>query len=80
MLASGDEVLSLAGAFLDIGARTVVAPMFTVSDAVTRQVMTQVYRSVAEGSGFAEAIRVAAADDDPGLSFTAGSFTCFGAG
>jgi len=79
VLATGAEVLSLAGSFLDMGARTVVAPLFTVSDAATHAVMSSLHRSLAAGSDAASALRAAAESDDPGTRFTALSFICVGA-
>ncbi len=79
VMASGDEVLGLANAFLSLGARTVIAPLFTVSDEATASVMRSVHRSLAKGSDAAAALLDARRSPDPLLAFTAGSFICFGA-
>jgi tetratricopeptide (TPR) repeat protein len=79
VLATGTEVLSLAGSFLHMGARTVIAPLFTVSDAATHAVMSSLHRSLAAGLDAASALRSAAESDDPGTRFTALSFVCVGA-
>ena len=77
--ASGEEVLSLAGSFLSIGARTVIAPLYTVSDKVTATVMRAFHRSLAAGGDPAAALLAARQDDDESVALTAGSFVCFGA-
>ncbi len=79
VLASGEEVLGLASAFLSLGARTVVAPIFSVSDEATATVMRSVHRSIAAGLDPAAALLAARQSADPLIAFTAGSFTCFGA-
>jgi tetratricopeptide (TPR) repeat protein len=79
VMASGDEVLGLANAFLSLGAKTVIAPLFTVSDEATASVMRSVHRSIAKGNDAAAALLDARQSPDPLLAFTAGSFTCFGA-
>jgi CHAT domain-containing protein len=77
--ASGDEVLSLAGSFLAMGARTVIAPLFTVSDEMTAQLMRSFHQALATGSDPATALLAARSVDDPMIALTAGSFVCFGA-
>ena len=79
LVASGEEVVSLAGAFLAIGARTVVAPLFTVSDRLTAGVMTEVYDTMATGRTLPEAFALARSSENPAMSFTAASFGIFGA-
>ncbi|MDX2344316.1 MAG: CHAT domain-containing protein [Acidimicrobiia bacterium] len=78
VMASGDEILGLANAFLSIGTRTVVAPLFTVSDAATATVMKSLHHSLAAGIDPATALHQARQTNDPLLAFTAGSFACFG--
>jgi len=78
VLASGDEVLSLAGSFLAMGARRVIAPVFTVSDEATSAVMSSMYRSLAGGADPATALLAAAESDDPSIAFTARSFSSYG--
>lgn len=79
VLASGDEVLGLASAFLSLGAGTVVAPLFTVSDEATATVMRSVHQSLAAGRDPATALFEARNSDDALVAFTAGSFASFGA-
>ncbi|MCP4307860.1 MAG: CHAT domain-containing protein [bacterium] len=79
VMASGDEVLGLANAFLSLGSTTVVAPLFTVSDEATASVMRSVHRSLAAGNDAATALLAARQTPDALIAFTAGSFACFGA-
>jgi len=79
VLATGSEVLSLAGSFLSMGARTVVAPLFSVSDEVTNQVMLGLHKSLAAGDDPATALLAAADSDDLRVRFTGRSFICVGA-
>ncbi|MEA2001844.1 MAG: CHAT domain-containing tetratricopeptide repeat protein [Actinomycetota bacterium] len=79
VLATGDEVMGMASAFLALGTRTVVAPLFTVSDEATATVMRRFHEAHAAGQDAAEALDTAASSDDPIAAFTARSFACFGA-
>jgi CHAT domain-containing protein len=79
VLATGAEVLSIAGSFLSMGARSVVAPLFTVSDEVTHTVMSSMHRSMGNGLDPAHALVAAAQCNDPTTRFTARSFVCVGA-
>lgn len=79
VLATGTEVLSLAGSFLSMGTRTVIAPLFSVSDEVTNMVMSSVHRSLAAGVDPSAALLEAADSDDRSVNFTARSFICVGA-
>ncbi len=56
---SGDGVHGLRRAFQVAGAETVVASLWRVDDAVTRDLMVRFYQVLAEGRGRAEALRVA---------------------
>ncbi len=78
VLASGDEVVSLAGSFLAMGARTVVAPLFTVSDQATATAMGSLHAALATGTDPAAALLSIRNGSDPEVAFTAGSFNCFG--
>ena len=78
VLASGDEVLGLASAFLSLGAKTVVAPLFTVSDEATAVVMQSLHQSIAAGADAPDALLEARHHSDPLVAFTAGSFISFG--
>ena len=78
VLASGEEVVSLAGSFLSMGARTVLAPLFTVSDETTYRVMGLLQDAVAAGQDAAAALSSIRNSADPAIAFTAGSFACFG--
>ncbi|MCP3994077.1 MAG: CHAT domain-containing protein [bacterium] len=80
VLASGEEVVSLAGSFLSMGARTVVAPLFTVSDETTYRVMGMLQSALATGGDAAAALFDIRHSEDPAVAFTAGSFSCFGTG
>jgi hypothetical protein len=53
---SGDEVVSLANAFLSAGARSVVSTLWPVPDAGTRALMTRFYAHLAAGQGKAAAL------------------------
>jgi hypothetical protein len=80
VLASGDEVVSLAGAFLALGARTVVAPLFTVSDQATSVMMGALHSALLAGSDPSTALLSIRNSAEPAVSFTAASFNCYGAG
>ena len=56
---SGDEVVSLANAFLSAGARSVVSTLWPVPDAGTRALMTRFYAHLAAGQGKAAALSAA---------------------
>lgn len=56
---SGDEVVSLANAFLLAGARSVVSTLWAVPDAGMRDLMTRFYDHLALGSGKAAALSAA---------------------
>jgi hypothetical protein len=79
VMASGDEVMSIAAAFLSLGSRTVVAPLFSVSDEITTAVMTRFHQGLRSGLDCAQALFAAGADSDPRVAFTAKSFSSFGA-
>ncbi len=79
VMASGAEIMSIAGAFLSLGSRTVVAPVFTVSDEMTAAVMSRFHEELASGLDGAQALLAAGSTSDPLLAFTARSFSCFGA-
>ncbi len=79
VLASGEEVLSLAGSFLALGARTVLAPLFTVSDVATAEVMRALHAMLAAGVDPASALLEIRRSTVGAVAFTAGSFSCFGA-
>jgi hypothetical protein len=79
VIASGDEVLGLAGAFLGLGSRTVIAPLFTVSDSATATAMIAFHKRLTAGRDPAAALAEIRNSDDPVVAFTARSFTCFGA-
>ena len=80
VLTSGDEIIGLAAAFLGLGAHSVVAPMFSVSDEATAGVMGSLHRAVAGGADLAEALVQARRGVDPISEFTVRSFSCFGTG
>jgi CHAT domain-containing protein/tetratricopeptide (TPR) repeat protein len=79
VMASGDEIAGLAAAFLSLGSRVVVAPLFTVSDEATAVVMSRFHTRLAAGEDAATALAATRHDDDPVVAFTARSFACFGA-
>jgi len=79
VMATAHEVVSLAGAFLNLGARTVVAPLFTVSDAATLVVMRYVQNAIETDVDPATSLAALKSAEDPVVAFTAGSFVCFGA-
>jgi CHAT domain-containing protein len=79
VLASGDEVLSMAGSFLSSGARTVVAPLYTVSDEATALLMRSLYAQMEEGDDPAAALFAIRNGADLDLAFTAAVFACYGA-
>jgi hypothetical protein len=79
VVASGDEIMSIADAFLSLGSRTVVAPLLTVSDEMTALVMNRFHRALASGLDAAHALVAAGEDPEPQIAFTAGAFSCFGA-
>ena len=79
VIASGEEVMGLATAFLRLGARTVIAPLFEVSDAATAVVMDALHRALRGGADPAEALAGAGATaSDPVAVFTARCFAVFG--
>lgn len=79
VMASGDEIAGLAAAFLSLGSRVVVAPLFTVSDQATAVVMSRFHTRIAAGEDAATALAATRHNDDPVVAFTAKSFACFGA-
>lgn len=78
LLASGEEVAGLAGAFLSLGSKAVVAPLFTVSDEATAKVMSEFHTHLAAGNDAATALAATRDHADPVVAFTARSFVCFG--
>jgi CHAT domain-containing protein len=78
VIASGDEVIGLAGAFLSLGAKTVIAPLFTVSDAATAAMMIRFHEQLATGIDAAAALAELRTSTNPAVAFTARSFVCFG--
>ena len=79
VLASGAEVVSVAGSFLAMGARTVLAPLFTVSDDATANVMEALHGATATNQSPAAALLEIRKSAPPVVGLTAGSFVCFGA-
>jgi hypothetical protein len=79
VMAGGDEVMSIADAFLSLGSQTVVAPLCSVSDEITTSVMMRLHRALLAGLDAAQALVAASDDSDPRAAFTARSFSCFGA-
>jgi hypothetical protein len=57
----GDELAGMSQAFLQAGARTLVASLWRVSDPATAELMTEFYRTCDRGADKAEALSVAAA-------------------
>lgn len=55
----GDEMLGLVRGFLIGGANRVLASLWVVDDAITRQWMSVFYRSLRSGSGASQAVRAA---------------------
>ena len=74
----GDELLGMAAAFLEMGSRAVIAPLFPVRDSATRSVMEVVHDQLAAGATPAQALAVARRTDDPEERLAASSFLCFG--
>jgi tetratricopeptide (TPR) repeat protein len=79
VLHRGEETLGLAAAFLATGTRTVVAPLSTVSDEATAQVMRDFHARVVAGADPATALAGVAQSPNDLVAFTARSFACFGA-
>lgn len=79
VLHQGEETLGLAAAFLAAGARTVIAPLFTVSDAATARVMRELHTLLGAGEDPATALVSVARISDALAAFTARTFACFGA-
>lgn len=61
-LTEGEGVAGLRRAFLVAGAETVVASLWKVDDAVTRELMQAFYRYLKQGEGRAEAMQHASSD------------------
>lgn len=57
VVARGEGVQSLAGAFLAAGAETTVASLWRVNDRSARQLMREFYRRLGEGASVAAALR-----------------------
>jgi CHAT domain-containing protein len=57
----GDELAGMSQAFLQAGARTLVASLWRVSDPATAELMTEFYRTCDRGADKAEALSLAAA-------------------
>ncbi|MFD1365014.1 CHAT domain-containing protein [Actinoplanes sichuanensis] len=74
---AGAEYVGLPGALLAAGARTVVAPLWQVDDAVTADLMRRFHRLYAETGRPAESLRQAAAAT--GSAATVAAFQLFGA-
>jgi len=79
VLTSGDEAISMASSFLSLGARTVVAPLYTVSDETTALLMRSLYERMGRGDDPAAALFTIRNSSNLDLAFTAAVFTCFGA-
>lgn len=83
-VSSGDELIGLAAALLNLGARTVVASVLPVPDEATRGLMVEFHRRLVAGTGPAAALSQAQSavvdrlDAPSSVGVTA--FTCFGAG
>jgi hypothetical protein len=56
---AGDELIGLTRAFLGVGASTLVVSLWLVQDEATAKLMERYYERLREGSGPAEALRVA---------------------
>ena len=83
-VSSGNELIGLAAALLNLGARTVVASVLPVPDEATRGLMVEFHRRMATGTGPAAALTEAQAAVVDWLgapsSVAVTAFTCFGAG
>lgn len=83
-VSSGDELIGLAAALLNLGAGAVVASVLPVPDEATRGLMVEFHRRLVTGAGPAAALTQAQAavvdwlDTPSSVGVTA--FTCFGAG
>jgi CHAT domain-containing protein len=56
---AGDEIVGLAQGFFHAGAQAVVASLWPVEDAATRELMQRLYRRLAAGADVAHALRSA---------------------
>lgn len=78
----GDEPLGPVASLVDVGVRTVVAPVGPVPDQVAAEVMVELHRHMAAGRGVAEALAAvsaaALASDDPRVLACAASFVAAG--
>ena len=78
-VSAGDEVIGTAAALLSAGVRVVIAPLTTVNDGATVEVMEQLHRELADGWPPPEAlarVRSAFADAAPNVRASAASFVC----
>ncbi len=77
-----DELLGLASSLMPKGTVGIVAAIVPVNDQVTPSIMGSLHRCVADGAGFADALRLARADaaatGDPVALATACSFIALG--
>jgi CHAT domain-containing protein len=75
----GDEVIGTAAALLAAGVEAVIAPLTTVNDRATVEVMEQLHRELAEHRPPQVALartRVALRDAAPAVRASAASFVC----
>ena len=83
LVLAGDETLGLASALLSKETASLVAPLVTIPDAETVELMTTYHRSLRNGSAPAEALAVAQEQHrrgGPRLRAAAAGFVCLGAG
>ncbi|MEV0728482.1 CHAT domain-containing protein [Polymorphospora sp. NPDC050346] len=79
----GDELMGLAAALLGVGTATVLGSVLPAQDEATLELMLDLHRRLAGGSGAAAALAAAQAAMNGTLderSATAAAFVCFGAG
>ncbi len=79
----GDDLLGFPAALFARGVATLIAAVLPVEDGAARDLMVDVHRGLAAGTGAAEALRdarVSAASAGGAHAAAAASFLCFGAG
>lgn len=79
----GDELLGLAAALLQLGARSLIASTVPIPDAGTPTLMAALHGALAAGRQPAPALleaRAALGSDTPAAAAAAGAFLCLGAG